>query len=133
MKLTVLTLDEFSRLEWRKELTRYFRITGDWSIYLMPPCILIGKGDSFDDTIDIGNGCYSFSRKAVFNGFAYILPIESGIVRTESEGLFVSWNHAASYEFPAIRAAVGGIALVEWENNAFRIIRSRRLRKDIKS
>ncbi len=33
MKITVLTLDEKPRLEWRKALTEYYQKTGDWTVY----------------------------------------------------------------------------------------------------
>ena len=45
MLLTALTLDESPRLRWRKILTEYFRVTGDWSVYSLSPCIIVGEGD----------------------------------------------------------------------------------------
>ena len=40
-KLTILTLEEGSRLEWQESLTGYFRESGDYTAYLMPPCIML--------------------------------------------------------------------------------------------
>lgn len=129
MRLTVLTLDESPRLEWRRELTRYYQETGDWSIYSLFPGIIISLSDLFDSDIDIGDGYYTFSPEPVFNGFAYVLPVRTGKTRFDTEGLFIS-KKQPHYSFPEIKTSVSGIMLVEAENDRYRIIRSRRLRKD---
>ncbi len=127
MKLTVLTLDEHPRLEWRKVLTDYYRKTGDWMVYSLFPCIIISEGDAFEERICIGDGAFSFSKAPVWNGSCSVLPLKDG--SDPLPGLFISMGEAKPYPFPEIRTTAGGIALVEADGGAFRILRSRHLRK----
>lgn len=131
MILTVLTLNESPRLRWRKILREYFRFSGDWTIYALPPCIILAEGNHFDDDIDIGNGIYSFSAEPCWTGRFSILPITGGNIPpfSENPGLFTSMRKT-SHEFPSIEISVDGAMLLEAENEAFRILRFRHLRKD---
>ncbi len=125
--MTVLTLDEEPRLRWRKELTEYYRKTGDWTVYSLFPCIIASYEDVFDERMDIGDGEYSFQEKAVWDGRFSLLPP----ARPGTEGLFVSASPEASeYSFPALRTTVSGIALIDYSGESFRILRFRHLRKD---
>ena len=60
-KLTILTLEEGSRLEWQESLTGYFRESGDYTVYLMPPCIMLPEERDIREWFDIGDGIFTLS------------------------------------------------------------------------
>ena len=134
MLLTVLTLDEAPRLEWRRVLTGYYRQTGDWSVYTLFPCIIFAEGDYYDNFISIGNGTYTFSSVPQWNGSCAVLPVKTGPVPAyaSSPGLFISKEKNTQYSFPEIKTTVDGIALIDSSENRFSVLRSRHLRRDIK-
>ncbi len=133
MLLTVLTLDEAPRLEWRRVLTGYYRQTGDWSVYTLFPCIIFAEGDYYDNFISIGNGTYTFTSEPKWNGSCAVLPVKTGSVPDYalSPGLFISKKKNTRYSFPEIKTTVDGIALIDSSENRFSVLRSRHLRKDI--
>ena len=131
--LTVLTLEEGSRLSWRKELTRFFQATGDYDPYSMPPCIILSEGDLFQKHIDIGNGKLVIGSRPFWNGIASVLPVLDGRMpgTAVEPGLFVSWkNEVHDYVFPQIATTIKGIALIETDGSSFRILRYRPLKRD---
>ena len=133
MRYTVLTLDETPRLEWRRMLTGYFRATGDWSAYAMPPCIILSCGkDFFEEEASIGNGICTAGGTMIWNGAASVLPVHADTLPyyAENPGLFVSFSRPGTISFPAFQVSVGSLALLEADGTSFRVIRSRRLRKD---
>ena len=133
MLLTALTLDESPRLRWRKILTEYFRVTGDWSVYSLSPCIIVGEGDVFSTSFSIGNGSITFAPSPCWNGRFMVLPAEKPCLLTPDldPGLFISCRkELTGYDFPRFHATIDGVALIEKEAGSFRILRSRHLRKD---
>lgn len=136
MLLTVLLLDENPRLQWRKVATEYFQETGDWTVYSLFPCIILKEGDYFDKDQEIGNGRYTLSQKASWNGKFSTLPVIGGTLPhyAENAGLFISqMEDKSGYPFPEIETGVSSVALIELRDESFRILRSRRLRKDRES
>ena len=127
MKITVLTLDEKPRLEWRKALTEYYQKTGDWTVYRLMPCIIVSESDIFEEDFEIGDGRFFFPQKAVKRGNFYVLPPTEGRL---GGGLFVSFADPEDYVFPEIRTSAGGLALLDITEDGFRILRQRRLQKD---
>ena len=132
-RITVLTLEEDSRLLWRRLLTDCFRKTGVWDSYLLPPCIILPNLESIDGDIDIGDGCVYPESRAVHNGWAWVLPVFDERIRALSRraGLFISKNaESISYEFPPECLKIKGIASVETDGMSSRIVRFRPLRRD---
>ena len=120
MTLTVLTLNEKPRLEWRKQLTDIFRDTGDWTVYALPPCIILGESSLYDREIPIGSGIYR------------CLPVIEGVLpqNAENPGLFLSLSQEAAAMDRDITVSVRSAALIEADGTSFRILRQRPLKRD---
>ena len=132
MTLTVLTLDEKPRLEWRKVLTKVFRDTGDWTVYALPPCIILGDSSLYDKEIPIGRGIYRCSAAPEWTGYASVLPVIEGALPqgARDPGLFLSMSPDAAPGDGDVTVSVRSAALIEADGTSFRIIRQRPLRKD---
>ena len=133
-RFAILTLEEGSRLQWRRIERDYYKATGDWGFYLLPPCILLPGLDSIDRPIDIGNGIFAPEQRIAIRGWAAVLPIHDDRLSALSPdaGIFISANRPENeYLFPAETAKVKGISLVESDGFSSRVIRYRPLKRDI--
>lgn len=132
MTLTVLTLNEKPRLEWRKQLTDVFRDTGDWTVYALPPCIILGESSLYDREIPIGSGIYRCSAEPEWTGYASVLPVIEGVLPQDAEnpGLFLSLSQEAAAMDRDITVSVRSAALIEADGTSFRILRQRPLKRD---
>ena len=132
-RIAILTLEEGSRLQWRRLEREYYKATGDWGFYLLPPCIILPGLESIDGDIDIGNGIFIPERKAAVHDGWSMLPIHDKRLHRLSgnPGLFLSCSQQSpDYTFPEETIKIKGIALAETDGTASRIIRFRPLRRD---
>ena len=124
-RIALLTLTREDELEWRSILTDYFSKTGDWLCYALFPSLVLPGRDSIDGKIDIGDGRFRLSDAPVFNGFCWVLPAD------RQTGLFLTRNKDIGiYAFPSGDVRVNGAALVETEENRYRVIQRRPLSRD---
>ena len=132
-RFSILTLEEGSRLQWRRMERNYYKATGDWGFYLLPPCIILPELDAIDGDINIGNGIFSPDKKTAIHNGITILPIDDSRLSALSPdaGIFISCSGKTSdYLFPEEKAKIKGIALVETDWSSSRIIRFRPLKRD---
>ena len=132
-RIVLMTLAEKDRLIWRKRLTEYFRETGDWSVYLLPPAIMIADLDSIDSFIDAGNGIFHYASSAFWNGKAMVLPLSERTVSAKS-GLYISHeNKPVMSSFEGGSVKVDDLMLVETDWVSYRIVKRRPLGFSVKT
>ena len=130
-RIAALVLAEHDRLEWRKRLTGYFRMTGDWTAYAMPPSILLPGMDSIDDFIDAGDGIFRHEGNITQAMAWQVLRIDDERLASLSScpGLFISRSaKILPYTFCPGDVKVSDLALFELDGYETRIIRRRPLR-----
>ncbi len=123
-RIVALEIAEHQRFEWLKKQKAYYRESGDWSIYALPPVILLDD-ISFDSYITIPetlkaaevvfDGCYSYLKTDV----------------PHSKGLFISKSDKAlTYDFGQFEIKPTKLLLIEVKDFSFRIIATRALSTD---
>lgn len=125
-----MALAEHHRLDWRRRLTSYYRETGDWTAYLMPPSVIIPGPDSIDFFLAAGNGVFHHAGRPSWNGKASVLSIsDERLSAFPGAGLYVSaLADPPSFDFGAGDVKVSDILLLEHDERSCRIIRRRPLR-----
>ncbi len=139
MKATILLPDEAERITLRKEKTEYFRATGLFSTYLLPPSIVLGKGSDISAYIEIPE---SFAIRHIqgFNRYGTYLALEQedeiyriqdalGLPRMKT-GIYVAEEKDAEiFTTKLDRVRIKAIQEVEIEDGTFRVVRTKILRR----
>lgn len=120
-RIVALEIAEHQRFEWLKKQKEYYRETGDWTIYALPPVILLDD-ISFDTYIDLPETLKASSVE--FDGtYSYL---KTDVAHTK--GLFISKSDKAlSYTFEDFEIKPTKILLIEIKDYSFRIIATRAL------
>lgn len=131
-KLTILTLEEGSRLEWQESLTGYFRESGDYTAYLMPPCIMLPEERDIREWFDIGDGIFTLSGPIGRVSSFWCMRIDDSRL-PQGSGMFLS---AAGEEpmmppFAGRKLKVKAIASAETDGTFFRITAHHPLKRGI--
>ena len=121
-RLLALDFSDHQKSIWISELNRYYKASGDYSIYSFPPVILLDEDISFDSYIPIEKDIV-FSIPAFSEGFSYLGPELhcKGI-----KGLFISENRTAlDYSWNRIKATPSKLIMIEKDGIFTRTIASR--------
>ncbi len=120
-RIVALEIAEHQRFEWLKKQKQYYRESGDWSIYALPPVILLDD-IPFDSYIDIPEVLEA--SEAVFDGsYSYLKTAAK-----HTKGLFISKSDKAlGYDFGKFELKPTRILLIELKDFSFRIIATRPL------
>lgn len=134
MKTLALVLEEDSRLKYRKILTSLYREKGIYSVYSMEPVIILGNGN-FDNRIEITKLYYSFGPTlSYYNNLTLLKSNDdelNGLGDCINPGLFCSMEKLdESFE---IKVKVKALSLYEYTPFSFRVLRTRPLKRGIKS
>ena len=130
-KLTILTFEEGSRLEWQKAQTLFFRESGDYTSYLMPPCIVLSELIDIRVWIDIGDGILSHTGRIERISGLWCIGIENPPFGY-SCGIYLS----SAEEKPSLPSylpesvKIKAIAEAETDGKTFRIVQSHSLKRD---
>ena len=118
------------RLIWRKRLTECYRATGDWTIYALPPSIILPGLDSIDGFIDIGDGIFLHSgiTEGVSTGSVLRIRDPRLLPLSEEAGLFVSRDRGLDFFFGEGKVKADQAVLFEFDGYITRIIKRRPLR-----
>lgn len=123
-------LSESSRLRWQKNLTLYFRETGDYTSYIMPPCIILPAG--YDcGWIDIGDGFFTLSGRIIRISSFWCLEIAGDRLPSGSGFFFSAEERIHKHpSFPDRTVQVRTSAIIETDGTSSRIISRHPLRTD---
>lgn len=129
-RIAALMLCQKDRLIWRKRLTECYRATGDWTIYALPPSIILPGLDSIDGFIDIGDGIFLHSgiTEGVSTGSVLRIRDPRLLPLSEEAGLFVSRDRGLDFFFGEGKVKADQAVLFEFDGYITRIIKRRPLR-----
>lgn len=123
-RIAALEFAEHQRFDWMRIQKEYYKESEDWTIYTLPPIILLDNL-SFDSYISIPSTLVASS--VCFDGEYSYLKIDEDNIK----GLFISKsNKAIDYHFPKQELKPTKLLLIEIDDNSFRIIGSRALSMD---
>ena len=126
-RIAALVLSEKDRLIWRKRLTAYFRETGDWTPYMLPPSIILpGAGDG-RGYFDVGDGIFHHGPVTVPAPAGSVLPVSDSRLPRGS-GLFISKDPHILHEFGEGSVKVSELMILELDGGRTRIVRRKPLR-----
>ena len=140
MKLLILTLEEKETIQLRKDDTNHYRTHGDPSIYMLPPCIILGEDGLYDNKVEIP-GFFTLCRNETKkNTYCSYIPVEEmdsihkiqeALELPEMDtGLFTSLTgNPDTYVTELDTIRVKYLEAVELEENTARLIRRRPLKR----
>ena len=121
-RLLALDFLEHQRIPWIIDKREYYRATGDYSVYSLPPVILLDDGLSFDSFLKLEKDML-FSIPEFSDGISYLRP---EIRIPGIKGLFISERKdAMDYEWNQIIATPVKLLMIEMDGLFSRIIASR--------
>ena len=140
MKLLILTLEEKETIQLRKDDTLHYRTYGDASIYMLPPCIVLGEDGDYDQKVEIPKHFTLLRGTIRANRFCSYIPLEEmdEIHRIQEElklqrmdtGLFTSLEDGCSiYSTSLYTIRIKNLELVELGDNTSRTVRRRPLKR----
>lgn len=121
-RLLALDFSDHQKSIWISELNKYYKASGDYSIYSFPPVILLDENVSFDGYIPIEKNII-FSVPVFSDGISYLAPElhYKGI-----KGLFISEVRTAlDYSWNRIEATPTRLLMIEKDGIFTRTIASR--------
>lgn len=121
-RLLAIDFAENQKLQWIEKQKEYYRATGDYTIYSLPPVILANDNIDFDSFFETEKEII-FSKPAFTEGIAYLRPEGT---HENIKGLFISRSmKALDYQWDTIKANPTRLLLIEKKDLFFRIIASR--------
>ena len=138
-KIALLLFWQQMEIEYEKLKRLHFRSTGDESVYLIPPAIVLGKTESIDSVIPympdlhtekaIARNDFGFYQKlADDKPIAYLQDLLH-IKRMES-GIFLSSDAPPEGLYPETAIRIRSLALASYDRFFFKILRIKKLSKD---
>ena len=130
-RIAALILSDSDRLIWRKKLTRYFQETGDWTMYVLPPSIILPGIEDIDFFLDIADGTFYHDGTPSPCAFGTVIPIhDNRLTALSSEaGIFISRRAiTGGYTFESGSVRTDQAALFEINGAETRIVKRRPLR-----
>ena len=139
MKLLLLTPEEKETITLRREKSGYFRLSGDESAYMLPPCIILGEGGNYDARIEIPEH-FRLGSTTRSNRFGSYLVLEEterlhaiqrelGLEEMDT-GLFLSLrSEAFPYSTSIETLRIKYLEEVILEENTMKTVRRRPLRR----
>ncbi len=138
-KIALLLFWQQNEIEYEKLKRQHFRVTGDESVYLLPPAIVLGKAESIDCNIpyipelcahnSIGRNDFGFYQRLADDKLIAYLQDLLNIKRMES-GIYLSMSTPPEGLYPETAIKVRSLALASCDHSYFKILRIKKLSRD---
>lgn len=137
-KIALLLFWQQMEIEYEKLKRLHFRSSGDESVYLLPPSIVLGKAESIDYSIpyipelcikdSIGRNDFGFYQELADDKIISNLQDLLHIKRMRT-GIFLSSGTPPEDLYPKTAIRIRSLALASYDGSFFRILRIRKLSK----
>lgn len=138
-KIALLLFSQQQEIDYERKKRLHFGLTGDGSVYLMPPAIILGKAAKPDITIpfigqvhalgEFGRNRYGFYQRIEEEDLVHRLQRQLGMEEMDT-GVALSGETPPPELYGKCVVTIHSIAIAESDGMLFRIIRTRRLSKD---
>ena len=139
MKLLLLTPEEKETIQLRRDDTLHYRTYGDSSIYMLPPCIILGEDGVFDAKVEIPRE-FTLADDMKSNDYCSYIPVlemeaiyeiqEMLGLRKMDTGLFTSLERNMNrYNTDLKSIRIKHLELVELDGHTAKTIRRRPLKR----
>lgn len=138
-KIALLLFSQQQEIDYERKKRLHFSLTGDESVYLMPPAIILGKAFDPDRTIPFqgkvhaldgfGRNRFGFYQRIAEEDAVRKIQKELGIEEMDT-GVALSAKAPPPDLYGACGIGIQAIAFAETDGMFFRIIRTRRLSRD---
>lgn len=139
MKLLLLTPEEKETIELRRDDTSHYRSYGDPSIYMLPPCIILGEDGNYDAKVEIPKE-FTLTEAIETNDYCSYIPVKemdeihniqkSLGIKPFDTGLFTSLKgNTNRYNTELRTIRIKNLELVELDKHTAKTIRRRPLKR----